>query len=122
MPSITTQVRHSPPRRPAWHGATTVISLTALASLLFACAPGAPAPAAPPSAPAAAPAPAANPAAQPATAPPAAPAAPAKPAAAPPEPSGSVTLVMPEEPPTLDPGSATGTVAYPVIRNVEEAL
>jgi peptide/nickel transport system substrate-binding protein len=29
---------------------------------------------------------------------------------------------MPEEPPSLDTGTSTGTVAYPVIRNVEEAL
>jgi peptide/nickel transport system substrate-binding protein len=125
MHSVTTEIRISPPRRPTWRAATTVISLTALTSLLLACVPAAPPPAAPPSAPAAAPAapaPAAKPPAQPAPAPAAAPAAPAKPAAAPPEPSGSITLVMPEEPPTLDPGSGTGTVAYPVLRNVEEAL
>jgi peptide/nickel transport system substrate-binding protein len=71
-------------------------------------------------------APAANPPAQPAVAPAAtsasAPVAAAKPAVTPPEPSGSITLVVAEEPPTLQSSEATGTYVCPVIRNFEESL
>jgi peptide/nickel transport system substrate-binding protein len=119
MQNVSTGVAASPRSR-GRRAVRTAISLAALASLLLGCAPTAPA--LPAGAPAAAPA--ANPAGQPAAAPAAgsAPAPAAQSAAAPPEPNGSVTLVVPEEPPSLASGESTATYAYPVIRNVEEAL
>jgi peptide/nickel transport system substrate-binding protein len=99
--------------------------LTIVTGLLLACVPTATTPAVPPNQPAP-PAPAANPPAQPAVAPAAtsasAPVAAAKPAVTPSEPSGSITLVVAEEPPTLQSSEATGTYVYPVIRNIEESL
>jgi peptide/nickel transport system substrate-binding protein len=120
-------------RKHRWRAISVTARLTVLASLLLACTPAAPqaptsAPAAP--APATAPttAPAAAPAAAPTTAPAAAPAAapaqpaPAQPAPARVEPKGSVTLVLPEEPPMLAAHDATATFSYPITRNVTEAL
>jgi peptide/nickel transport system substrate-binding protein len=139
-------VPNPPPAQGRLKRRSRAISLTArlsvLAGLLLACSPAAPpaptsapatqAPAAPaakptsaPAAPAAAPAtaPAAKaPAAAATTAPATAPAAAAKPAPARVEPKGSVTLVLPEEPPMLAAHDATATFSYPIMRNVTEAL
>lgn len=107
MHNISTEAPGPPSRRPSWRATRTTISLVALTSLLLACAP----PAAP-----AAPAPAAAPAAG------NSPAVVTKPAASPPEPSGSITLAMLEEPPNLQSSESSRNFVYPVLRNVAEAL
>jgi peptide/nickel transport system substrate-binding protein len=110
-------------RRTRWRAISVTARLSVLAGLLLACTPATPP--APTSAPAAqAPAaPAAKPTSAPAAAAPAAPAAaPAQPAAGRVEPKGSVTLVLPEEPPMLAAHDATATFSYPITRNVTEAL
>jgi peptide/nickel transport system substrate-binding protein len=121
-----------------WRVVSVAARLSALASLLLACAPAAPA--APTSAPAtqaavakpttaptvAAPAaPTTAPAAQPTAA--AKPAAAAQPTAAPAaaarvEPKGSIVVALNEEPPMLAYHDATASFSYPVMRNVTEAL
>jgi peptide/nickel transport system substrate-binding protein len=93
--------------------------MTALSSLLLACAPAAPAPAAPPSAPAAAPA-----APAPATAAPAKPVEPAaKPAANPAGPaSGQIVNVFEDDPTTIVPKDAYTNNGYFVLDNVYDHL
>ena len=125
MQSTTTGVPTSPSssRPPGWRAATTIISLTTLASLLLACAPAAspPASTAPtttaPAKPAAAPA---APAAAPAPAAPAAPAAAASPTR--PTPKGAVTIVVGEEPLTLAAHDSTPDYHTQIMRNFTEAL
>jgi peptide/nickel transport system substrate-binding protein len=112
-------------RRTRWRAVSVTARLSVLAGLLLACTPAAPpAPTSAPAAQAPAAQPTSAPAAAPAAAAPAAPApaAPAKPAVTPPEPSGSITLAMLEEPPNLQSSEASRSFAYPILRNVEEAL
>jgi peptide/nickel transport system substrate-binding protein len=99
------------------------VSLIVMVGVLFGCAPAAPpastAPPAKPAAPAASPSPAAgaSPAAKPADA-----TKPAAAAAAKPEPKGSVTIVLNEEPVTLAMPDSYSSYGHPVLRNVGEAL
>jgi peptide/nickel transport system substrate-binding protein len=114
--TTSTGVAAPPRRRPTWRATRTAISLTALTSLLLACAPAAPVPAAPPSAPPSAPAAAPAPAA-PAANPPAPPAAnPAGPA------SGQITIVYESEPPTIVPKDTASNNGYFVLDNVYDHL
>jgi peptide/nickel transport system substrate-binding protein len=111
MHNISTGAPALPPHRPGWRATGAAVSLVALASLLLACAP--------PAAPASTSAPAQSAAAPAASS---ASAAQGKPAASPPEPGGGITLAMLEEPPNLQSSEASRSFAYPVLRNVEEAL
>jgi peptide/nickel transport system substrate-binding protein len=123
MQSLTTNVPPSPPRRLGWRTSTTVLSLTLLTSLMLACAPTAPPASTSAPAPAPAePAEALKPAAPAAPAPAAVATSPAAKPAAKPEPQGSVTIVLGEEPVSLASPDSYSSFGHPVLRNGGEAL
>src|SRR6266496_4257211 len=99
----STRASAAPRHQQGWRAVISSVSLLGLAGLLVACAPA--------SSPAVTSAPAAAAAAT------SAPEAETKPAPARPEVKGSVTLVMPVEPPMLASHDATATFSYPVVRN-----
>ena len=119
MRTTSTGVVTPQPRQRGWRTARTAISLTAVAGLLLACAPAAPAPAAPPSAPAAAPA-----APAPVAGAPAKPAAPAaQPAAKSGGPAnGQIVIVFEDDPTTIVPKDAYTNNGYFVLDNVYDHL
>ncbi len=118
-----TGVRTTPPCRPSWRAPRVAISLTVLASLLLACAPAAPVPAAPPSAPAGVPAVPAKPvdlAAQPAGSPVAATGQPAaKPTG---QASGQIVIVNESQPDTIVPKDGYSHLSFLVLDNVYDHL